>query len=1147
MSKVNFEEDRFTHIDKTLPFSTAKISTELAGELDLIVEESIILNLESEILDRIREERSTHLKMEVPLSLDQRVVLHLMKVNLFADGAKVIRASSGEEIPYEGNFYWGVVEGIENSMVTFSFFDHHLMGFISIGNDDYTIGRLEGKQADQYIVYKKSLFKVPQNFTCHVGEEHIIGEGGQSGGGYRQNSENCVNVYVEADYDLYQNKGSVSAASDYVLGLFNQVFIIFADEDIEMAVSELVVWDTPSPYNGPEAFDYLNQFTDELNGSYNGDIAHLVNLKSQLAGVAWTDILCWWGPETTGFSGLTSSYQNVPVYSWSVNVLSHEIGHNLGSSHTHACVWNNNNTQIDDCGNEVVDPPEGIDCYNSNNPILPSSGTIMSYCHAIGGIGIDFNNGFGPQPGDLIRSKVYNGSCLGECDDLEAPIAAFTSDINAGCIPLIVHFEDLSDNMPDSWNWTFEGGNPAQSGDQHPQVFYETAGMYDVTLEVSNAVGTDEITEVNFILVEDGPTASFNYNIDELTVGFINNSSGGLTYEWHFGDGNSSTIENPIHTYLTGGEFEVTLVVVNGCGADIIETTVTVIDIPTPNFDYGTVEGCAPLEVQFFNNSSPNTTSLFWEFPGGEPAESTEENPLVVYSEPGDYDVSLTASNDQGGETLTEENLVSVWGLPTSEFDYEISGRTITIENLSTGADDFIWNFGDGDTSTVKEPEHEFEEDGTYEVMLIAENSCGADTSAVEVVIATPPKAHFSLGDFDSCVPTFVEFINESTSNAHSYIWIIDGGSPDTLTDENPLVLFEEGGTYDVILIAISDGGTDTLINESLLDLLGGPVADFSYEKNELVLEFESSVENADSILWDFGDGNTSTDNSPVHDYDEEGIYMVSLSVWNTCDTVEIVKEVPVGDFPTSDFVATSDHTGCVPLTVQFESRSSDNVENHEWTFPGGDPATSSEEDPLVTYSAPGVYSVSLKVTNPLGESEMELENFIIVDPLPVSSFSTEAVEDGFFQFTNLSEAANTFHWDFDDGNTSDDFNPGHQYEEPGEYWVILIASSYCGADSFGMEVVYTGSLIADLEDLGVKVYPNPTLGKIYFEFTEDLEKLEYKVFNIQGREMKQGEFQARSVLEEIDLSSYPAGTYYIQTKIGNEVYSIQVQLVAEY
>ncbi|MBL7809595.1 MAG: zinc-dependent metalloprotease, partial [Saprospiraceae bacterium] len=122
----------------------------------------------------------------------------------------------------------------------------------------------------------------------------------------------------------------------------------------------------------------------------------------------YLDVLCnsFWG---VGYSSIYATYNNVPTYSWTIEVLSHEIGHNLGSPHTHACAWNGNNTAIDGCG-PTAGYSEGCD-----GPLPTNGGTVMSYCHLLGNIGINFNNGFGPQPGDLIRDRVYNAACLGPC------------------------------------------------------------------------------------------------------------------------------------------------------------------------------------------------------------------------------------------------------------------------------------------------------------------------------------------------------------------------------------------------------------------------------------------------------------------------------------------------------------------------------------------------------------------------------------------------------------------------------------------------------------------------------------------------------------------------------------------------------------
>jgi hypothetical protein len=202
----------------------------------------------------------------------------------------------------------------------------------------------------------------------------------------------CVRLYLEVDYDIYTNKGSsVISVNNYIGGLFNQVNTLYANEQINTVVSEILVWTQPSPYTSTTSDGMLNAFANQRQG-FNGDLGMLLSYKAS-GGIAWVNGLCRSNPDfSLSYSGIHSTYQNVPTYSWSVEVCAHEFGHLLGSQHTHACVWNGNNTAIDGCNT-----PEGS-CPNPGLPPAATGGTIMSYCH-LTSVGIKFSNGFGTQPG----------------------------------------------------------------------------------------------------------------------------------------------------------------------------------------------------------------------------------------------------------------------------------------------------------------------------------------------------------------------------------------------------------------------------------------------------------------------------------------------------------------------------------------------------------------------------------------------------------------------------------------------------------------------------------------------------------------------------------------------------------------------------
>ncbi|MBK7342067.1 MAG: hypothetical protein IPJ06_02470 [Saprospiraceae bacterium] len=162
----------------------------------------------------------------------------------------------------------------------------------------------------------------------------------------------CLRIWWEVDYDIVVNKGSVANATAYITAMAAQVYTLYANESLDMATSVINVWSTPDPYTGNGSSARLASF-EALNGTLNGDLAHYVDLENYGGVAHWFDGVC--NPdydENMCYSGIDVSYQNVPTYSWTIMVCTHEMGHLIGSRHTHACVWNGNNTAIDGCSGE---------------------------------------------------------------------------------------------------------------------------------------------------------------------------------------------------------------------------------------------------------------------------------------------------------------------------------------------------------------------------------------------------------------------------------------------------------------------------------------------------------------------------------------------------------------------------------------------------------------------------------------------------------------------------------------------------------------------------------------------------------------------------------------------------------------------------
>ena len=162
--------------------------------------------------------------------------------------------------------------------------------------------------------------------------------------------------------------------------------------------------------------------------------------------------------------------------------------------------------------------------------------------------------------------------------------AGFSTDTNGGCAPVEVQFTDESSSNVEEWLWTFEGGNPATSTEQNPVVLYQNYGTFNVSLVVSNSAGESTLVQEDLITIDPQPEADFSFSVDGFTVDFTDASSFGDTYEWSFGDGQSSDEQNPTHSYEEDGTYEVTLKISNECGENTIVKTVTILTPPVPAF-----------------------------------------------------------------------------------------------------------------------------------------------------------------------------------------------------------------------------------------------------------------------------------------------------------------------------------------------------------------------------------------------------------------------------------------------------------------------------------------------------------------------------------------------------------------------------------
>ncbi len=492
---------------------------------------------------------------------------------------------------------------------------------------------------------------------------------------------------------------------------------------------------------------------------------------------------------------------------------------------------------------------------------------------------------------------------------------------------------------------------------------------------------------------------------------------------------------------------------------DFMIATVTASVPPTAEFSGSPLSGAAPLNVNFTDASTDYPTSWLWNF--GDGVTSTAQNPSHTYSAPGTYAVSLTATNSAGSDMRTKTAYITVACVPpqagfsSSSTTGEVP-LTVSFADQSSGATSWLWNFGDGTTSGVQNPSHQYTQVGTYTVSLVVTNSCGVDTlikSGLISVVCTAPVAAFAASVEAGELPLAVSFTDQS---AGATAWSWDFGDESFSTEQHPGHTYTAAGTYTVTLTATNQCGSSMVTRQDLITVTcTKPVAGFAASKSSgelpLAVQFTDQSIGATSWLWSFGDGAVSTVQHPQHTYTAAGAYTVTLIVANMCGVDTLVGPAPITvtcTAPVAGFTS-SPNAGEMPLAVQFTDQSS-GATSWAWNF--GDSAGSTEQNPSHTYTAVGTYTVHLTVANQCGQDVITKNGLVTVTcELPAAQFN-HSVSSGeqplTVHFTDLSTAAASWAWDFGDGNTSTLQNPGHTYVQAGTYGVTLIVTNQCGADT---------------------------------------------------------------------------------------------------
>lgn len=566
-----------------------------------------------------------------------------------------------------------------------------------------------------------------------------------------------------------------------------------------------------------------------------------------------------------------------------------------------------------------------------------------------------------------------------------SPVANFDADKTIACVPAQIQFSDLSIDTSggsiNTWQWDF--GDGTSSTAQNPVKVYNAPGFYTIALSVTSTTGCSaSVGKFRLVRVVSGTAADFMHTVDTVCrapfgVNFLNQTSGPgvITYAWDFGNGNTSTQQNPTTTYATGGTYNVQLIATSeyGCADTIIKP----LNIDGANTDFTAPDSaCLNTPVNFANASTPAAVSSFWDF--GDGTTSTEPNPVKSFTAPGVYLVKLYNIYANCADSVIKP--ITVLAAPAVDFTANNTLAckgpfTVNFQDISPNAVAWSWNFGDGNTSTQQNPTHTYQNNGQYTVTLQITTSfgCTGSVSKTNFIRIERPIVSISNVPDGGCVPfTFSPVASViSLDGVASYFWDF-GHLGNTSTSPAPTYTYTDSGTFTMKLRITTNGGcTDSAVVTNAIRTGPPPFVDFTVDNTTACalanVTFTDLSFPADRWEWDFGDGNTSTARNPVHSYSDTGTFTVTLTAYNNGCSRSISKaqlisvRPPVADF--------TDSVNCAnKYTVFFTDRSLVNPAygpvSYLWQF--GDPAnsTSTLPNPTFTYPALGTYNVTLTVTN---------------------------------------------------------------------------------------------------------------------------------------------------------------------------------------
>lgn len=693
----------------------------------------------------------------------------------------------------------------------------------------------------------------------------------------------------------------------------------------------------------------------------------------------------------------------------------------------------------------------------------------------------DGATGTGPNPQHTYTAqgtytlKVYFTTAGGCTDSVIAQNAVragtrlipnFVATPRIGCAYQPIHFTDLTTGgTPGSWQWYF--GDGGSSTEQNPTYYYQDTGYFNVTLIVNNNGCRDSLRIERYIQIKP-PIARFRDSSacdNRYTRYFRDESLGAASWTWDFGDGNTSVLQNPVHTYAAPGLYTVRLTVRNDTCEHQTTRAVRII-AETPDFTASDTVVCKGSVINFEtkNMNVANISSFNWDFGDGI-AQQAGNQVSHIYTRAGLYTVRLAVRDLNGcPDTLTKQLYIRVNG-PTANFAASEPGAclnaTVTFNDASVSdgthpITTWIWHYDDGNSDTLSAPpfQHAYTSPGRYDVQLITVDNIGCRDSITRTnaIVISKPVAGFTSTDTLTCTGKPVRFSNLSTGPLLTYTWDLGNGQTSTLA--NPATTYAAEGVYDIRLWIKDQYGCLDSIAKPAYIAVRNPVAQFSLSDSlsscpPLVVNFTNQSQHYISHEWDFGDGTRSSLQNPLHFYTYPGTYRARLTVVSVGGCVDTISKVIVVRGPQGTF--SYDITaGCVPTTITFTAHTKDQV-TFIWDFNDGSTVHTGDSVITHTFTRMGEYLPKMILRDPQGcqvpitgpdtiriygvDAKMGLNTYVVCDSGRVN-FRDSSVSN---------DRITAYLWTFGDGSTSALQHPSHLYTQTGNYPISLTVTTQQG------------------------------------------------------------------------------------------------------